>query len=592
MKRTGSQNVFVNQTDVMIMNLAANISYSRKELKVRQRRSQEVWNETSGSNDRTAAWKYIRTVTFTVNKGLSTEIESSSLNDYFASIVTSQDDAALPADVDEGIRDGFCLSDVTVGRVAKLLSSVKSSTAPGPDGLSAYLIRQTAAQIAPNIVKIMNCSISQSCFPQGWKVANIKAVYKQKGAKSEASNYRPISLLPILARIFEKLIAEQLSSHCEQNKVIPEQQFGFRKGSGCEHALISAVDSWREHIDGGEVVGALLIDLSKAFDTVSHKLLLDSLRDIGCSTDAMKWFSSYLTDRTQRVVSQMECTAWKTITRGVPQGSGLSPLLFNIFVRDLPTASQANTVQFADDVTHSAADKDIDVVKTKLEQSFKLTKDYCTSKGLTVNAAKTQFIVMKSAAKKLPPDVSIVVDGIVIQTVQAVKLLGVTIDMHLTFAEHIRNTVTKCHGLLGLLRRAAPLMSSELMKLAYIALIRSHLEYASALFASVAKTHLVKLDVIQKMASRIISYAPRNAHSAPLLEALGLESLHERRMEHVINIVRKSLEKKCHPSFVSLFLEGDDGKILTEYHPRTAVGRKRFCNTAVEIYNSSVQMQI
>ena len=176
---------------------------------------------------------------------------------------------------------------------------------------------------------------------------------ERKGHKKDLTNYRPISFLLILARTFEKLIAGQLYTFCDERKLISDSQFGFRRNSSCEQALIAMTDSWLESLDQGEYVGALLLDLSKAFDTVPHQLLFSKLANIGCSKYTISWFKSYLSDRFQRVSSRESQAQWLKVTRGVPQGSCLSPLLFNIFVKDLPQESLSTTSQFADDTTHA-----------------------------------------------------------------------------------------------------------------------------------------------------------------------------------------------------------------------------------------------
>ena len=348
----------------------------------------------------------------------------------------------------------------------------------GHDDLSARLLKELAQAIAPNVANIFNCCIENNIYPSAWKKANVSSVWKNKGIKSDTSNYRPISVLPILGRLLEKVCATQLTKYCETNDVIPIQQFGFRQKSSCETALITATDSWMHAIEEGKIVGAILVDLSKAFDTVSHQKLLLELGTIGLGENCLAFFLDYLTERYQRVVQKPEVTQWKGISRGVPQGSCLSPLLFNIYVRNIPRACTSDTTQFADDVTHSDSDRDPNVVITKLQRSFESTKKVCDELELTINAAKTEFIIFKSPAKKLPVNLTINLNGILIEPAHTVKLLGVTLDRHLTFKDHINQVTQTCRGLAGVLRRAASRLPTELLRLAYVSLIRTHLEYA------------------------------------------------------------------------------------------------------------------
>ena len=160
-------------------------------------------------------------------------------------------------------------------------------------------------------------------------------------------------------------------------------------------------------------------------------------------------------------------------------------------------------------------------------------------------------------------------------------------DRHLTFAEHVQNVVTKCHGLLGVLRRAAPYLPQKLLKLAYIALVRTHLEYCSCLFASIAKTHSNKLEVVQKIAARIVCQAPHDAHSAPLLLELGLKSLEQRRVDHICRVVSQCLQGQCHPALMNRFSADAEGFVIQSSQPSTAPGKKRFTYTAVNLFNRS-----
>ena len=172
----------------------------------------------------------------------------------------------------------------------------------------------------------------------------------------------------------------------------------------------------------------------------------------------------------------------------MPQGSCLSPLLFSVYVRDLPAASPSQTVQFADDVTQSEADKDVHQVLQRLTESFIKTKAYCEQRELIINASKTQLILFKSSRKKLPDDLKIEIDGISIVPEPHVKLLGFHLDHHFTYGEHMDKIVKKCNGVLGMLARSAPYLPRELLRMAYVALVRSHLEFASAVFMSASKT--------------------------------------------------------------------------------------------------------
>jgi Reverse transcriptase (RNA-dependent DNA polymerase) len=577
--------------------LLAECKLLKRTVKSRMRRAAKEYGSTIlAENDSSAAWKFIREVTFSTAKGESTLMDLTILNDHLAETVqksgnvkhqlleTVEPSSSVPTPPTPQLNlvsncdspDSFSLMPLDSKEVFHLLNSLKTKTAMGHDELPASLLKQLAPSIADNLTRIMNCSLTQGIVPKEWKKANVAAIWKTKGSKTDPSNYRPISVLPVIARIFEKAVAKQLTQYCTARETIPPEQFGFRAKSSCEIALLVALDIWMAEVDRGKVVGALLIDLSKAFDSVPHQRLLLDLQEIGCGGEVIKWFHSYLSDRKQRVTKGPEVTEWKTVSRGVPQGSCLSPTLFNIYVRQLPSATQSSTMQFADDVTNSESDvSELTVIK-KLEDSFQHTKTFCEERELIINAAKTQFILFKAPSKKLHADLEIVIDQCSIKPLDHVKLLGVTLDHHFTFAMHMEKTTKKCAGVLGALKRAAPHLPKPLLRNAYVAMVRSHLEYSSAVFASASKSQLRKLDTVQKIGSRIICGVPRNAHSAPLLESLQLDSLEDRRAAHVRSIVKSILDKNTHPALMKMFHCSEDGTIGNSQTARTVMGRRRF----------------
>ena len=226
----------------------------------------------------------------------------------------------------------------------------------------------------------------------------------------------------------------------------------------------------------------------------------------------------------------------------------------------------------------------------ELSSTYQSTKEFCLSKHLEINPAKTQFIIFKNQSKKIDDDVALKVDTLTIIPQPQVKLLGMVLDKHLTLKDHISSLVNTCNGYLGVLRRMSHLWPRKLSLLFYTAIIRSQLEYASALLVPVASSHLEKLNIIQRKAARIICNVPSDSHSEPLLKELDLCSLHDRRVKRTVKLVMDSLNNNCHPGLSNKFLEdeeGDDGGNLRLPSTKTAMGRKRFSYFGADLFNNS-----
>src|SRR3989442_5486230 len=484
------------------------------------------------------------------------------LSNYFSDLVTDNCctdppsnilDHNLLADELQTSDSQFSLTPINIYTTYNLLRNIKADTATGHDDIPAKFLKRWAPFLAYNIMILFNFSIAINAFPSSWKMANVTAVYKKKGSRSEVENYRAISVLPVLGRLLERTVAIQLQSYCNAHNIIPIQQFGFRKFSSCELAVLAALDTWQEEVSRGNLVGTLLIDLSKDFDSISHSKLILELSSIGMDRQSLEWFKSFLSIRFQRLVVNETYSPWQPVTKGVPQGSSLSPLLFNIFVRHIPSFCDGHAFQFADDLTNSVAAADPLTLSSKLQASYSKIKSFFDERNLTINLSKTQLMGFKPPNKHLPNDYTITLDGLALPPSPSVLMLGVVVDHHFTMAAHILMLNKKCHGLLGVLRRAAAYLPSSLLTLVYTSLIRTCMEYCSATYFSAAPSHLKKLDIIQKIASRILTNSPQATHSAPLQSLLGLDSLNSRRRKHISKIVTNITSGRIHPYFHNIF---------------------------------------
>ena len=223
----------------------------------------------------------------------------------------------------------FELPLITQDKVNNYLKSMPSHKATGSDGLSIKLLKIAASAISPSICKLMNHCISKNEFPSQWKIARVTPIFKNQGQKDDKSNYRPISVLPILSKVYEKHIHESLYEYCNKNNILHNLQSGFRKGYSTESALIRIIDQMLFDLDSNKISGLVFVDYKKAFDLIDHEILLAKLKEYGLESSEVQLFKNYLSNRKQYVQIDGNKSSLKLITNGVPQGSILGPLLFS-----------------------------------------------------------------------------------------------------------------------------------------------------------------------------------------------------------------------------------------------------------------------
>jgi hypothetical protein len=262
--------------------------------------------------------------------------------------------------------------------VLEALKGLNVHKATGVDGISARLLRMVAEAIAPSVAKLLNQSLASGEIPGEWKRANVTPVPKSTAA-GQSSDFRPISVLPVIAKVFESLIHRQLYTYLMENSLLHPCQSGFRPAHCTQDVLLKTIDEWRVSLDHGECVGTVKIDLSKAFDSIDHNLLLNKLSSYGILDDEYRWFSNYLSDRMQRVSVNGGYSEWAPVTGGVPQGSILGPLLFLVFMNDLPTVVTSCTIIYADDTTIYYANTDPDHVIRALNEDLQFIADWIKS---------------------------------------------------------------------------------------------------------------------------------------------------------------------------------------------------------------------
>ena len=396
--------------------------------------------------------------------------------------------------------------------VSKLIDDLDSKNSTGCDGLSNTLLKSIKLNLVKPITLIVNQMLTTGIFPDKLKIAKVIPLFK-KGDKSIFSNYKPISLLPSISKLFEKVIYQQLYKYFEDSNLFYESQYGSRKGHSTELASLELVNMLLSKMDKGEVPLAIFIDLSKAFDTLDHDILLNKLKCYGLTGNSIILLKYYLTNRQQYVHYDNTDSNFLKMTTGVPQGSTLGSLLFLIYMNDIHKSSNLfHFILFADDTTLITKNviHNTDVELAKLSIWFKVNK-------LSLNISKSKCIVFRSARKQTPITL-IQIDSNVIECVENFNFLGLITNKQLKWNDHIDHIVLKISRIIGVLTRLKNHIPFNILFTLYNSLLLPHINYSLIVWGHQPS----KLTNLQKKCIRIITKNKMFAHTDPLFKNLHI----------------------------------------------------------------------
>ena len=465
----------------------------------------------------------------------------------------------------------FSFIRVSETSVHSAICQLDSSKASGPDLIPVVLLKACCDSLCYPLSMIFRKSLDTGIFPTKWKHASVTPIYKKKGDRHSVQNYRPISLLSNISKVFERIVYDQLYSFLSQNNLLNPNNSGFKKGDGAVNQLLYITHKIYEGFDKGYNTIIVFLDIKAAFDSVWHQGLIYKLQNLGICNSLLSWFTDYVSNRTQKVVLHGATSDTKPIAAGVPQGSILGPLLFLIYVNDFGRQLENESYLFADDSsvlrqyrvgTETIAENSIN------EDLIKLLK-WATTWKLTFNISKTVLINFSLNIRN-NPSLSISFDGTLIKPVETHKHLGIVLSSDLKWRDHVNHVVSSANKKLGLLKRRSFTLTRNQKSIIYINIIRPSIEYGSVIFSNCTIHDCLRLDNLQRRAAIICAGAWKHTETKRLMDELRWDSLAVRR-----NIADLTFFFKLTHNKLPLYLS----KCISYSHLRTQQTRQSSLNS-------------
>lgn len=480
----------------------------------------------------------------------------------------------------------FVLLPTDKDEVGDLISGLKSHRSAGVDEIQVDALKTLSPFIQEPLSYIINMCLKKGVWPRAFKETVIIPIFKG-GNDKLITNYRPITLITHLSKIMERVLKKRLSAYIAKYKFLSDKQFGFREGVSTEDALLSMTSMVSTALDEGKPSLCMFVDLSKAFDTVSHDLLLQTLEDVGIRSGSLSLFKSYLTGRSQSVRVDSVMSDRRGVEFGIPQGTVLGPLLFSIYINGLFNVRCGGEVLgFADDIVVFYKADTWENLRTIVETGFPQLKNWLEHKLLTVNLKKTSYLPFSCNRSGTPSFRSINITTIgeqcTILPEEKVKYLGVMVDCNLKWNEHIQFVCNKLRTILHKFKYLKSLLTVHQLKILYHALVESHLRYGIVCWGNALKTHILKLEVLQKrFLKTILGKDPRYPSDSLFLEA----HVFDIRQLYYFSVTMKYRCGEKSSSLPVHSYETRGRKLFILPRVQKCVGQRSFSYTAPRLYN-------
>ncbi len=449
------------------------------------------------------------------------------MNQFFTSVFTQENLTNIPAPTNIFTDDVLIDVEITEEKVRKKLQELNQSKSAGADNQHPRVLKEIAESIVAPVTFIYRRSLDEGFLPQAWKDANITPLHK-KGNKASSNNYRPVSLTSILCKLLESIIKDEVIKFLKKHNLLYKFQHAFIRKRSCTTQILEALDVWTKLLDEGNTVDVIYLDFAKAFDKVPHKRLIIKCEAFGIKGKLLKWIETFLTGRRQRVSVNGTKSSWLDVTSGVPQGSMIGPILFVMFINDMPDGISNFVSLFADDTKlfgKSSNSSDVDSIQRDLQK----LQNWSETWDLRFNETKCQTLYLGRNNNKKVYSMGSSQNQVPLQETTAEKDLGIIIDNQLSFDNHITQAVKKANQLVGMIRRTFTFLDKETFTKLFTSMVRPILEYGNCVWSPSLQYHIKDIEKVQRRATKLLP-GMFNLEYEERLKSLNLPSLAYRQI--------------------------------------------------------------
>lgn len=527
----------------------------------RGKQSKSYWNIINKLIGKDKAHKQIRSNIYYNGRTYSDDQEIANVFNTFYVEITEKlkenipNHKDLPHIFNKNYNSMFLL-DTNETEVMEIILKLKNNKTNDCNNLNTNIIKSIANEITSTITHLINTSFNTGIFPQSLKLSRVVPIYKDH-KHTDPNNYRPITITNTISKIIEKIMKKRLVNYLTSNRLLNEDQYGFRKGSNTLFAIMNILHRAYKAIDNKEKVGIIFLDLSKAFDMVDHELLLNKLETLGIRGLVYNWFKTYLIGREQYVQIGKKKSDKKYIINGVPQGSVLGPILYNIYINDFKDyIKNDNVTFFADDTAYIETDKNMTNLNLKINRNLELINQYFRDNKLLVNYSKTNYLLIGNNINKLNTNIftnthnnfSIVMGNEKITETSFCKYLGLIIDNKLNWKNHISMIIKKLNKFIPLFYIFRKFMNIQMMVDIFQVMVKPTIIYCIEIFGAKATT---EYKLLQKKINKIIDIiynenSTQFDYNSKIREYLNLEYIKKMKYCNLIHQVLYSNDIPLH----------------------------------------------